>query len=161
MQLRAIYLPRYSLSAMGRWSLAAYGNCWWSSSQGRYSGTLAALCNSTLRSQCQRCKTTAASYTNAHTHIYLQFLYEHCCGCGVYPEGKRLKRGPETGSMPPSDSLFFLRLLLEHLSPSMSFYLHSRLFSSNSLPDRCRGAALLLRRDPYKAEHTQKWMVRQ
>ena len=70
-------------------------------------------------------------------------------GGAVYPSGEQLQcKGPEIGSIPPSDSLFFLRLLLSHLSPSMSFYLHSRLFSSNSLPDRGRDAALLLR-----AEH--------
>lgn len=91
-------------------------------------------------------------HTHSHTctHSYLQFLNEHFFFLAVQfiPEGSCSSTGPETGSFPPSDSLFFLRLLLSHLSPSMSFYLHSRLFSSNSLPDRGRGAALLLR-----AEH--------
>lgn len=44
-----------------------------------------------------------------------------------------------------------------HLSPSMSLYL--RVFSSNSLPDRGRGAALLLRakhRGLCRAEHTHR-----
>lgn len=74
--------------------------------------------------------------------------------------------GPETASILLSDGLSFLRLLLSHLSPSMSFYLHSRLFSSNSLPDRGRGAALLLRvehRGLCRAEwatHKKRWFVK-
>lgn len=81
-----------------------------------------------------------------------------------YPRGEQLNTGPETGSIPPAVGLFFLRLLLSHLSPSMSFYLHSRLFSSNSLPDRGRGAALLLRaeqRGLCRADYTERgWFTR-
>lgn len=108
---------------------------------------------------------TSLTHTHSNAHKYLQFLYEHFLG-GVY-----IQRGADTGStgletasILLSDGLFFLRLLLSHLSPSMSFYLHSRLFSSNSLPDRGRGAALLLRvehRGLCRAEYTQKGMVRQ
>lgn len=108
-------------------------------------------CNSTLG----RLATMSAlrNQTNkgahiVHTHTHTQLLTIPLwafLGGAVYPRGEQLNTGPETGSIPPSVSLFFLRLLLSHLSPSMSFYLHSRLFSSNSLPDRGRGAALLLR----------------
>lgn len=104
------------------------------------------------RQQCQRCKTrwinarTFSALSYAHTATYNSFM--SIFGGAVYPGGGQLNTGPETGSIPPSVSHFFLRLLLSHLSPSMSFYLHSRLFSSNSLPGWGRGAALLLR-----AEH--------
>lgn len=101
--------------------------------------------------------------THAHTATYNSFM-SIFFGGAVYPRGKQLNTGPETGSIPPSVSLFFLRLLLSHLSPSMSFYLHSRLFSSNSLPDRGRGAALLLRAEHSglcRADYTRKRMVHQ
>lgn len=93
---------------MGRWSLAAYGNCWWSSSQGRYSGTLAALCNSTLWSQCQRCKTTAASYTNAHTRTstYNSFM-SIVVGAACIQRGSGSKRVPkQVRCLPPIVSSF-------------------------------------------------------
>lgn len=104
---------------------------------------------------------------NAHTrsHLHTEILtipLWSFLGGAVDPRGKQLNTGPEPGSIPPSVRLFFLCLLLSHLSPSMSFYLHSRLFSLNSLPDRVRGAALLMRaqhQGPSGAACTQKTMV--
>ncbi len=127
--------------------------------------------------QCQRCKTrrinahTFSSLSHTHTHTLTHahtatynsfmsiFLAVQCI-----PAGSSSIRVQKQGRSLPPISLFFLRLLLSHLSPSMSFYLHCRLFSSNSLPDRGRGAALLLRaehRGLCRADHTQKrWFTR-
>lgn len=99
----------------------------------------------------------------AHTPTYYSFIsiFFIFWRCSI-SWGEQPNTGPETGSIPPSVSRFFLRLLVFHLSLPMSFYLHSRLFSSNSLPDRGRGAALLLRaehRGLCREDNTQKAMV--
>ena len=81
------------------------------------------------------------SRTHTHTHTLLQFLDEHfflrATRC---PRGKRRKACPETGSMPPPESLFFLVLLLSTsplLCHSTSAYFLQIHFLFGSAARRC------------------------
>lgn len=126
-------------------------------------GRLATM--SALRNQTDKRAHILLSHTltHAHTATYNSFM-SIFLAVQYIPAGSSSIRVQKQGRSLPPISLFFLRLLLSHLSPSMSFYLHCRLFSSNSLPDRGRGAALLLRaehRGLCTADHTQKrWFTR-
>lgn len=93
------------------------------------------------------------THTLTHTHSYLQFLYEHffLCACdAVSGEGSSKKRVPaQVGWVLPrvSSSSSRFSSSSSRFSPPLPPLCHptSCLFSTNSLPGRGRGAALLLR----------------
>lgn len=112
----------------------------------------------------------AQTFTHTHScaHGYLQFLYEHFfwLQCVSRERGEETARFRSTDRFDPSlrTGSFFFASLCATSHPLCHSTFHSRLFSSNSLPDRGRGAALLLRaehRGQCRAGYTQKGMVRQ
>lgn len=152
--------------------------------QGRFAGESGEICGSALLAtplsgewpQCQRIAKADgdkradihphATHAHARTATYNSFM-SIFSGCSVYPG----KGGEETArfrstdwfdpSLPTGSSFFASLCATSH--PLCHSTFHSRLFSSNSLPDRGRGAALLLRaehRGQCRAGYTQKGMVR-
>lgn len=95
--------------------------------------------------------------THARTPTYNSFMSIFFLRATRCPRRKLLKAGPETGSMPPPESLFFLRLLLSTsplLCHSTSAYFLQIHFLIGAAARRCCCAQK--HRGLCRAEHTHR-----